>query len=322
MSVLCAWASQDENKKIKGGKSGDQTGLEVRTGSIYNFGQTKVVRCNDRTIGQKIGNAAKMMALNDLVGYDQNERTAVFTLLKSGGWNLSSITKACETDCSELAVCAVNVAYGRELLTSSLYSGNIVDALIKTGLFTLLTDSKYLGKSEYIMNGDIIVKPGSHVIIAYSDGSNVENATKVQTVTATTTSANGLSVNSIIAQGQRHAINFTGINIVVDGKIGSETNKMKARVLQRAMNADYGNTIKEDGVFGSQSKAKLGSHYIVLGEKQYMVTAAEILMMLQGIDPNGVECPGKFGTGLAIAAKKFNGSVNKLDANSFLALIK
>lgn len=318
MAVKCAYASQDENKKAKGGQAGDQTGLEVKVSNIYNFGQTKVLRCKDRTIGQKIGNNAKMIALNDLVGYDQNERTTVTALLKAGGWNLSAITKACEVDCSELAVCAVNVAYGRELLSQTLYSGNIADALVKTGLFTLLTDTKYLGKSEYLMSGDIIVKPGKHVIIACSDGAKAEVTAK--NVTASTT-ANS-SGNPIIATGQQHAINFTGVHITVDGEVGSETRKAKARVLQHAMNLDYGNTIIEDGVFGTNSKGKLGSHYIEFGEKQYMVTAAEILMMLNGINPNGVECPGSFGNGLTIAAKQFNGSINKLDANDFLALIK
>lgn len=129
--------------------------------------------------------------------------------------------------------------------------------------------------------------------------------------------------NPIVKVGQQHAINFTGVKIDVDGIVGKDTNKMKARVLQHAMNLDYGNTIAEDGDFQTKSKAKLGNHYVKKGESQYMVTAAEILMMLHGIDPNGVECPGKYGNGLVKAAKKFFGDDGtKITASEFLRLIQ
>ena len=145
--------------------------------------------------------------------------------------------------------------------------------------------------------------------------------TKPSTTTTTTTSKP--QGNAIVKKGQQHAINFTGVKIDVDGIVGSETNKMKARVLQHALNLDYGKTIAEDGDFQTKSKAKLGRHYVKKGEKQYMVTAAEILMELHGIDPNGVEMPGKYGNGLVKAAKKFFGDDGtKITANEFLKLIK
>lgn len=105
----------------------------------------------------------------------------------------------------------------------------------------------------------------------------------------------------LIKQGQQHAINFTGVAIAVDGVVGKNTKKQAVRVVQRAMNADYGSTIVEDGVVGKKTLAKAGKHYVRRGEKQYLVTALEILCLLQGKDPNGVECPGTFGKGLANA---------------------
>ena len=130
--------------------------------------------------------------------------------------------------------------------------------------------------------------------------------------------------NDIIRKGQQHAIEFTGKVIKVDGLAGNETKEMKARVLQHAMNLDYPkNQIVEDGVFGTKSKLKLGAHYVTKGEKQYMVTAAEILMELNGIDPNGVEYPGQYGNGLVkAAATKFGGTGIKITASNFLILIK
>ena len=129
--------------------------------------------------------------------------------------------------------------------------------------------------------------------------------------------------NSIVKKGQKHASEFTGVKITADGIVGSDTRKMKTRVLQHALNLDYGKTITEDGDFGTKSEKKLGSHYVKKGEKQYMVTAAEILMELNGIDPNGVEKPGTYGDGLVKAAKKFfGGNGTKITASQFLKLIK
>ena len=67
------------------------------------------------------------------------------------------------------------------------------------------------------------------------------------------------------------------------------------------MNADYGKTLVEDGIIGRKTLAKAGKHYVKRGETQYLVTALEILCLLQGKEPNGVECPGTFGVGLARA---------------------
>ena len=129
---------------------------------------------------------------------------------------------------------------------------------------------------------------------------------------------------AIIKKGQQHAIQFTGVKIKVDGICGTDTNKMKARVLQHAMNLDYGKTIAEDGIFGSKSRTKLGSHYVEKGETQAMVCAAEILMELNGIDPNGVEMPeGIYGDSLVKAAKKFfKDDGTKITASEFLKLIQ
>lgn len=308
--VQCAWASQDERGKLSGGHAGDQTGSEIKTGSIYNFGQTAVYRCKDRAKGLEIGAAAKAIALNNHFGYDQSQRTSGYLALKNVNWAAENVTTAVELDCSIMAACAVNAAYKKALLPSSVYSGNIGTALTNTGLFEKLTASKYLGKSEYIQCGDIIVAPGKHVIIAYTDGSK----------TAYNTSP---AADSIIKAGQQHAVRFTGVKIAVDGIAGTDTNKMKKRVLQHAINLDYKQNLVEDGIIGTASTAALGTHYVQKGEKQYMVTAAEILMYLNGIDPNGVELPGVYGNGLVNAAKtKFGGTGQKITASDFLELVR
>lgn len=316
MSVMCAWASANEYGKVNGGKAGDQTGKEVKCGLIYNFGQTRVYRCKNRNKALRIGAAARGMANNNNFGYCQNHRTTGYNALKNAGWVVANVKSPVEVDCSELAACAVNVAYSKAMIPSSVYSGNIGKALLNTGLFKELKTSKYLGKSEYIKCGDIIVAPGKHVIVAYTDGS------KTSQNTISTTIQGIVSGNSLIKRGQQEAIKFTGVNIATDGKVGNETKAMKSRVLQHAMNLDYKAGLVEDGKFGSASKNALDSHYVKKGEKQYMVTAAEILMYLNGYNPNGVEYPGTYGNGLVNASKqKFGDDGLKITASEFLKLI-
>ena len=210
------------------------------------------------------------MATNNNFGYCQNHRTTGYNALKNAGWVVANVKSPVEIDCSELAACAVNVAYGKSMIPSSVYSGNIGKALLNTGLFKELKASKYLGKSEYIECGDIIVAPGKHVIVAYTDGS------KTSQNTIKTTVASAIGGNELIKRGQKEAVKFTGVNIVVDGICGTNTNKMKSRVLQHAINLDYKSGLVEDGKFGNASKKALSTHYVKKGEKQYMVTSRNI----------------------------------------------
>lgn len=105
--------------------------------------------------------------------------------------------------------------------------------------------------------------------------------------------------------GQVHLNNFTGAGIAVDGRDGAETRRGAIMVLQTGLNMDYGADLDVDGIWGPATERALGSHYVCRGECQYMVTALEILLMLQGYNPQGVECPGSFGTGLEAAVRQY-----------------
>ena len=80
-------------------------------------------------------------------------------------------------------------------------------------------------------------------------------------------------------------------------------------------------------IFGLNTDKALGKHYVTSGECQYMVTAAEILLLLHGYNPNGVEIPGIFGSGLLTAVKTFQKAQGltvsgTCDRNTFLKLIR
>lgn len=94
----------------------------------------------------------------------------------------------------------------------------------------------------------------------------------------------GIHRKDLIRQGQQHAINFTGVKIGVDGIRGPETKKAAIRCVQHAMNMDYNAGLKEDGIWGKKTDAAFAQHYVCEGETQYMVTAWEILLLLNGYD--------------------------------------
>ena len=112
-------------------------------------------------------------------------------------------------------------------------------------------------------------------------------------------------VDVIVRDGQIHANNFAGAGTETDGVRGDDTRKAGIKVLQVAMNHDYGAGLAVDGIWGSKSEAALKGHTVRHGEVQYMVTALQILLMLKGYNPNGVECPGSFGDGCLSATKSY-----------------
>ncbi len=111
------------------------------------------------------------------------------------------------------------------------------------------------------------------------------------------------SVNQIVKDGQIHARNFAASGLSADGIRGANTIKAGIKVLQQAMNLDYGAGLALDGKWGKKSESALGKHTVRRGEKQYMVTALQILLMLKGYYCNGVD--GHFGAGCEKAVRQY-----------------
>ena len=122
---------------------------------------------------------------------------------------------------------------------------------------------------------------------------------------ASATPAATSSKKDIIKAGQMHANNFTGAGLVVDGVRGTLTKKAGIMAVQTALNLDFKAGLKVDGEWGPKSAAALKKRSVRLGSTRYLVTAVEILLMLKGYNPNGVECPGQFGSGCAAATGRY-----------------
>ena len=171
MSVKIGHASIDENRKAKGGAAGDQTGGEVTTRSWYNKPWTSVIRPKDSAVAEKIAKAMEQACANNKIGYDQYQRTTLYTQAKAKNWDLSKITTACECDCSSLVAVCVNAA--GIAVSKDIYTGNEKAALIETGRFELYTTAQYVGKDAYLKRGDILLGSG-HTAIVLSNGSNID----------------------------------------------------------------------------------------------------------------------------------------------------
>ena len=253
MAVKIGHASLDENKNIKGGAAGDQSGTEVRTLNWYSKPWHTVFRPKDSTIAEKIAKAMEQACANNKIGYDQSQRTALYTQAKALNWDISQITTACECDCSSLVAVCVNAA-GIEV-SKDMYTGNEKSVLDATGAFTLFTESKYVSKADYLKRGDILLGNG-HTAVALSNGSYAEpNATPTvpeSTVSITLYVLKNGSVNEQVRTLQRLLIanGYKMPKYGADGDFGAETENA-VKKFQTA------NSLTADGIVGNDTWNKL-----------------------------------------------------------------
>lgn len=184
MAVYIGHASIDERGKAKGGAAGDQTGKEVYKRTWYSKPWHTVFRPKSAAVAEKIAKAMEQACANNNIGYDQYQRTTLYTLAKAKGWDISKVTTKCETDCSALVAVCCNAA--GVTVSKDMYTGNEKDVLKGTGKFSVYTESKYVGGSDYLKRGDILLGAG-HTAIVLSNGSKVDATAKKETTAATTT---------------------------------------------------------------------------------------------------------------------------------------
>ena len=186
MAVYIGHASIDERGKANGGAAGDQTLKEVYKRTWYSKPWHTVFRPKSATVAEKIAKAMEQACANNNIGYDQYQRTTLYTLAKDKKWNISKVTEKCETDCSALVAVCCNAA--GVTVSKDMYTGNEKSVLTATGKFTVYTDSKYVGSSDYLKRGDILLGNG-HTAIVLSNGSKVgaSTTTKPKSIIATGT---------------------------------------------------------------------------------------------------------------------------------------
>lgn len=174
MSVKIGHASIDERGKANSGAAGDQTKKEVYTRTWYSKPWHTVFRPKDSTAAEKIAKAMEQACANNNIGYDQWQRGTLFDLAKAAKWDISKVAKKCETDCSALVAVCCNAA--GITVSKDMYTGNEKSVLKGTGKFTVYTASKYVGSSDYLKRGDILLGNG-HTAVVLSNGAKVKTVT-------------------------------------------------------------------------------------------------------------------------------------------------
>lgn len=165
MSIICH-ASLDENRQIRNGKAGDQTGKEVCTREWYSKPWTYVLRPKNPKLAEKAVQLAITLASSNKVGYDQNQRNTLYNELRKHNFNVDAIAP-CETDCSAfVTACYIGAGVSQLYYTSNApTTSTMVKAFLNTGNFEVFKDAKYLKTDVFLRRGDILVKPGSHTVM-------------------------------------------------------------------------------------------------------------------------------------------------------------
>lgn len=170
-------SGHDERGKYHEGKAGDQTGGEWSIINWYNRPWNYVFRYPDQKTRELIAELSIQAANNNNIGYDQWERETYWSQLKKVGYRPSKITTPCEADCSAGVIAnikAVGYLLGNKKLQNlnASYTGDMRQGLKQAG-FQVLTDSKYLKNSAYLMPGDILLYENHHTATNLGIGSKV-----------------------------------------------------------------------------------------------------------------------------------------------------
>ena len=103
-------------------------------------------------------------------GYGQDTRYTFWEQLQAKGYDPEKISKACDADCSS-GVATIVKAAGYRLNISKLkyvsiylFTGNMKEGLRKAG-FEVLTGSKYVMGTDYLLPGDILLNEAHHTAL-------------------------------------------------------------------------------------------------------------------------------------------------------------
>lgn len=195
-TVYIGHAVGDEHGNASGGEAGNQNGKELRTQPWYlNTKGWIVLRPKDSDSAKKIADDMRFACKNSNIGYDQKQRNTLYEAASKVGFDCSKVTTPCECDCSSLVrVCC----WYAGIKVSNFNTASEVKTLMATGKFTELTDAKYTEKSDYLMEGDILVtKVKGHTCVVLNDGDKAHDPEPTPPAPTPTTDAYVLVLGSV-----------------------------------------------------------------------------------------------------------------------------
>ena len=265
MAVKVGSARHDENDKLRGGKAGDQTGIEVSKQNWYKHKKGWIViRPKDAAVREKVAKDMEYACENPNIGYDQSQNQTLYNAAKPYGFDCSKVTTPCETDCSRLV--RVCLAYAG-INVPTFYTGNEVDTLQKTGLFDILSEAKYTDSSDYLLRGDILVtKTTGHTVVVLTNGdkANADDPVSTYSFKVETVKAGRSGASVKLCQRLLKSRGYKGANgkvLSIDGDCGTQTvyaiNSFQTAMRKKGI--EVGNNGKNDGICGKKCwKALLG----------------------------------------------------------------
>ena len=147
MTKYVVAACIDERGRAHGGQDGDQTGRELYVHTLSSSGNWVYI-LRPPSNAETMVKQAYAAAANNNIGYDQYERTTLYTRAKNNNWDISKIKSKCECDCSSLIAVLCNCAGFR--VSKDIWTGNQISALKSKG-FTVF---KY--RSSILKPGDVL----------------------------------------------------------------------------------------------------------------------------------------------------------------------
>ena len=325
MAVIIGSARIDENGNATGGKAGDQKQKssddwsgEVSKQNWYAHSKGwRLLRAKDAAVREKIARGMEIACANPNYSYDQSQNRDAWNYLKDKGFDMAKLDVPKETDCAQLVRLCMRYA---GVKSDDFYTVTQRDKTMKTGQFNEYSDYNHTKISTHLLRGDILTTSPTkgHTVVVLTDGSKASEEPERKGATPTPTptpTPSKPTKKDYIKEGQKQLNNLLAEQIkakkfdalVVDGIVGKKTMANFIRGFQYAMNKSYKAGLEVDGIYGRMSKAAARNYPTRPNQVSYVVTVLEIGMLLNGIDPKGVEFPGSYGSGLKAATTKYFG---------------
>ena len=215
----------DENGKVMGGQSGDQTGLEVAIEPWYpNPKKYVVARAKRASVRESIARDMEAACANDLIGYNQDGSWELYERSKEDGWDCSKVKVASNVDCSTLVRACVAYALQRDIPWFSTL--NEIKKLSETGEFEILRDEKYSQSPDYLLRGDILcTATQGHTLVVLDNGAKAGQSSSQPPQNSTEGNT------SLCGKGIGTAVALTPMNI----RTGADTSAKKLDTIKTSV---------------------------------------------------------------------------------------
>lgn len=245
MAKYIVHARIDERGKISGGSAGDQA-RELVVQTLSSSGSWAYILRPPKNADTMI-RQAYAAAANDNIGYDQLQRTTLYSKAKATNWDLSKVGK-CECDCSSLIAVLANCAGFK--VSKDMYTGNEVSCLVNVGF------KKMAYKESNLKAGDVLLRNGHTAI--YVGTSSKYTSTPNTTIKNANTGGNTVNIslpiikkgskgNTVKAvQGILDSLGYDLGSYGCDGSFGAATEKA-VKAFQKKKG------LSQDGVVGEKT---------------------------------------------------------------------